>query len=257
MENKTNHYDLLSRPFPKSALSKDTSRGFELTSIKAQYIVERLNESLGLFGWNLTGEYVEKKDGVLYHGKLHIKIGEQEKVVEATGWSKNKKNLGDTFKSANTDAMSKCASKIGVGNEVFKGEAGKAIKTQHCSETAEWPKNLPNITKKPPIKNDVDVAASMRQAEADKKKLIENKNKQAIIDKIVEIATKLANDDKKRFKEVVELTGPSTLMIEKTLKKLVEIHLLVVGIFQRSDDSEDTNPDDAPTCAKDFSFSID
>ena len=37
-------------PFPPEALSKDTSRGFELTSIKAAYVIERLNEVFGLCG---------------------------------------------------------------------------------------------------------------------------------------------------------------------------------------------------------------
>jgi hypothetical protein len=36
--------------FPAEALSADTSRGFELTSIKAAYVVERLNEVFGLCG---------------------------------------------------------------------------------------------------------------------------------------------------------------------------------------------------------------
>ncbi|HUW12782.1 MAG TPA: hypothetical protein VM537_23850 [Anaerolineae bacterium] len=40
----------LKASFPASAVSKDTSRGFELTSIKAAYIVERLNDVFGLCG---------------------------------------------------------------------------------------------------------------------------------------------------------------------------------------------------------------
>jgi hypothetical protein len=37
----------LRAPFPAEALKPDTSRGFELTSIKAAYVIERLN---GVFG---------------------------------------------------------------------------------------------------------------------------------------------------------------------------------------------------------------
>jgi hypothetical protein len=40
----------LRAPFPAEALSADTSRGFELTSIKAAYVLERLNEVFGLCG---------------------------------------------------------------------------------------------------------------------------------------------------------------------------------------------------------------
>ena len=31
-------------PFPQQAMSADTSRGFELISIKTAYVIERLNE---------------------------------------------------------------------------------------------------------------------------------------------------------------------------------------------------------------------
>lgn len=37
-------------PFPPEALSSDTSRGFEFTSIKAAFVIERLNQVLGSCG---------------------------------------------------------------------------------------------------------------------------------------------------------------------------------------------------------------
>jgi hypothetical protein len=40
----------LKAPFPPEALSSDTSRGFELTSIKAAFVIERLNEVFGPCG---------------------------------------------------------------------------------------------------------------------------------------------------------------------------------------------------------------
>ena len=40
-------YEALAAPFPDEALAKDSSRGFDLTSVKAQYVVERLNTVLG------------------------------------------------------------------------------------------------------------------------------------------------------------------------------------------------------------------
>jgi hypothetical protein len=102
-------------------MTKDTSRGFELTSIKAQYIVERLNEVLGITGWRMKGEFNSVDGGMLYIGKLEIKITDMIHEIEAIGYSGNKKNPGDTYKSARTDALSKAASYLGVGNSVFKG----------------------------------------------------------------------------------------------------------------------------------------
>ena len=40
----------LKAPFPPEALSSDISHGFELTSIKAAFVIERLNEVFGPCG---------------------------------------------------------------------------------------------------------------------------------------------------------------------------------------------------------------
>ena len=40
--------DLLKLDFPPEALSEDNSRGFKLTSIKAAFVVERLNDVFGI-----------------------------------------------------------------------------------------------------------------------------------------------------------------------------------------------------------------
>lgn len=115
-------FEGLKAPFPKEAYSVDSSRGFNLTSLKAQYAVERLNEVLGITGWNLEGEFKDTDKGVLYIGKLSlVENGESIHSVEAIGYSDKKKNTGDTFKSARTDALSKAASYYGLGNEMFKG----------------------------------------------------------------------------------------------------------------------------------------
>jgi hypothetical protein len=43
----------LRAPFPAEALKPDTSCGFELTSIKAAYVIERLNDVFGPCGIGL------------------------------------------------------------------------------------------------------------------------------------------------------------------------------------------------------------
>ena len=49
-------------PFPPEALSADTSRGFELTSIKAAFVIERLNEVFGPcgIGWRYVHSLFEE-----------------------------------------------------------------------------------------------------------------------------------------------------------------------------------------------------
>lgn len=114
-------YKKLIAPFPREAMSIDSSRGFDLTSIKAQYVIERMNEVFGIDGWRFTGTYQSTDKGVIYLGKLIYKIGTEDYIREGVGYSDNKKNMGDTYKGATTDFVSKVCSHLGVGNEVFKG----------------------------------------------------------------------------------------------------------------------------------------
>lgn len=123
-------YQELIAPFPEEALSTDSSRGFDLTSVKAQYVKERLNEVFGVFNWRMEGEYEEKEDGgVLFIGALHLFLQDDIKdpntayhKIPAVGFSGKKKLLGDAYKSAQTDALSKACSNLGIANDVFKGK---------------------------------------------------------------------------------------------------------------------------------------
>ena len=65
----------LKAPFPPESLSSDTSRGFELTSIKAAYVIERLNEVFGPcgIGWRYVHSPLEE---------LHTDNGRVEFVTE-------------------------------------------------------------------------------------------------------------------------------------------------------------------------------
>jgi hypothetical protein len=147
--------------FPSEALSSDTSRGFELTAIRAAYVIERLNEVFGPcgVGWRYAHSPFEE---------LHTDNGRAEIVTEValqyrfpatndcTGcdqvvwdaqandwtfrdggsnhnWSEpifacGGKSLGkggapftDARKSAVTDGLTRAASMRGVGHQVFEG----------------------------------------------------------------------------------------------------------------------------------------
>jgi hypothetical protein len=119
-------YKKLTAEFPSEAMTKDMSRGFELTSIKAQYVVERLNEVFGPAGWkaDYTVQLLDKEQGCIVKCVLIANSGGGEELIQrsAFGGSEIKKNIGDTIKSAMTDSLSKAASHIGIGNEVFKGK---------------------------------------------------------------------------------------------------------------------------------------
>lgn len=121
-------YKKLTAPFPDKAYSADITRADKvLTSLKAQYVVERLNEVFGLGNWKLDGEWKEVDDGVMFFGELTAQYKDGENLVTiATGHvpgfgGVDHANSGDAYKSARTDCLSKSASLLGVGNEMYKG----------------------------------------------------------------------------------------------------------------------------------------
>lgn len=121
MKDENVVYQQLAAPFPDEAYSIDSSRGFDLTSLKAQYATERLNEVVGIMNWTFDSEYKETDGGILCFGTLKITVNGKQNTISAPGFSSNKKNLGDAYKGANTDSLKKCASRIGIGNEAHKG----------------------------------------------------------------------------------------------------------------------------------------
>ena len=146
-------------PFPPEALSADTSRGFELTSIKAAFVIERLNEVFGTcgIGWRYVHspfEEVQTDNGrteiitevaFQYRFKAtndctgcdrivwNAQTGDWDHRNSNHDWSEpifaaGGKSVGkggapftDARKSAVTDGLTKAASVIGVGTDVFKG----------------------------------------------------------------------------------------------------------------------------------------
>lgn len=156
--NDNKIYERLTEPFPSSAMKK-IPHGPNLTTINAQYIRERLNLVFGVFGWNFSGEWQRLDQGVIFTGSLKIKRPGSDDVwheVQAPGFSQlRKNNWGDAYKSAQTDALSKACSNIGIGNDVFKGEADEKQREYEYSNLGavnkrprEAIKSKPNLAKK-------------------------------------------------------------------------------------------------------------
>jgi hypothetical protein len=121
-------YLKLKAPFPDAAYGADITRSEKvLTSLKAHYVVERLNDVFGIGNWRLDGEWKDVDDGILFIGELTCQFTEDDKLVTiSTGpvpgfGGVDHANSGDAYKSARTDCLSKSASLLGVGNEMYKG----------------------------------------------------------------------------------------------------------------------------------------
>jgi len=126
-------FDKLRADFPNEAYSEDSSRGFSLTSIKAAYVIERLNDVFGLCGegWKYEiSAFSETKDAQDQVVEIGTKISFQwlrengewsEPIPHVGGKRVVKGNITDARKSSITDALTKVASVLGVGDKVFKG----------------------------------------------------------------------------------------------------------------------------------------
>lgn len=128
----------LGAPLPPEAVSPHPTKKF-LSSIKSIYVTERLNEVFGVGSWKLFTEYIEKVDKMVVV-KVTFRIPEYNIDYECFGGNDNA-DLGDAYKGATTDALTKIASWLGIGREVFKGEAGKAQpKSQPQARPQQQPK---------------------------------------------------------------------------------------------------------------------
>lgn len=126
-ENKTLPAELLEKlkaPLPPQAVSPNPERP-GLSVIKVIYVVERLNDVFGLSGWRVVNQVVES--GRMVVVKATVTIPEYGIVIEQYGGNDNP-DRGDAYKGACTDALSKCASYLGVGMDVYKGLRDERLK---------------------------------------------------------------------------------------------------------------------------------
>lgn len=130
---------ILNRPLPAEAVTPHPSKTY-LSSIKSIYVTERLNEAFGEGAWQTKVEHITT-DRYLVKRKIDGKdtMVEQRMVVvklqldipsfgihyESFGGNDNE-DLGDAYKGASTDALTKICSWLGIGADVFKGlQTGK------------------------------------------------------------------------------------------------------------------------------------
>jgi len=125
----------------------------KMSAIHPMAIIDRLNEVFGIGGWNFTTEFIscEEKTQVTRKGtpeestrqiyisavKGQLKIGDL--IIEQFGGSTND-DKGDALKGGATDSLTKIASYLGVGAEIYKGHGNV-----NGGEEAEDKGELPTI----------------------------------------------------------------------------------------------------------------
>lgn len=117
----------LNKALPSEAIKPHPTKTY-LSSIKAIYVTERLNEVFGVGAWRTKVEKESVSDNGMVVVKLTFEIPEYNIYYESYGGNDNggetNKNfdLGDAFKGASTDALTKIGSFMEIGIDVFKGK---------------------------------------------------------------------------------------------------------------------------------------
>jgi hypothetical protein len=124
--------NILALPTPAESIKKrKTPSGVELSYVSHSYITQKLNQVLGLH-WSFeiaSHEIVDHHDQnlpseVVVLGRLRIVINNTTSTVitkEQFGSQaiKSDMSIGDTFKSAASDALRKCASLLGIALDLY------------------------------------------------------------------------------------------------------------------------------------------
>lgn len=108
--------ELLNQPLPAEAKKQHPTKKL-LTTINSVYVTERLNQVFGVGAWQIHSEVISAEKMVVV--KTTLSIPEYGIEYECYGGNDNP-DLGDAYKGAVTDAITKIGSWMGIGVEVWK-----------------------------------------------------------------------------------------------------------------------------------------
>lgn len=122
---------MLREPLPAAAISQHPTKTY-LSSIKAIFVTERLNKVFGVGTWKLKSDFVREDEGMIV---VYTTLTIPEYGIELSSFGgndnggENSKNfdLGDAYKGATTDALTKICSWLEIGIDVFKGNKGVTL----------------------------------------------------------------------------------------------------------------------------------
>lgn len=129
MEKKSVTQDmrnLLRAPLSEGAVTQHPTKTY-LSSIKAIFVTERLSDVFGVGSYKIRTEQIGAVNSGMVVCKVSIEIPEYGIYLESFGGNDNggetNKNfdLGDAYKGATTDAITKICSWLEIGIDVFKG----------------------------------------------------------------------------------------------------------------------------------------
>ncbi len=137
-EAKKALYKQLSQPFPEEAIERtdgrQTGKGYSTTGIKAQFIINRLNEALGIGGWRTHRKVVVKELTTNSGRKAYEAVCDL--VLELGEWTDGtfvpfaealadgghiSTSEADARKGSFSNALKKAAAAFGAGRQAYEG----------------------------------------------------------------------------------------------------------------------------------------
>ena len=115
----------LAAPFDEKDLKHRPGRaGLVFTYADARAVAQRLDDVLGIEGWQFEVKVADPIRGVV-HGSLVIVIEGKSTIRQDFGYP-NSTQDDEPLKSAASDALRRCAAQIGVGRSLYSPERGQA-----------------------------------------------------------------------------------------------------------------------------------
>jgi len=122
---------LLGEPLPKWALKNHPTRK-NMTVIHPMAVIDRLNDVFGVGEWQFATMYIScdkeiqdtsRGERKIYVSSVHgtLSVPKLNIRIEQFGGSTND-DKGDALKGGATDALTKCASYLGIGASIYKGQ---------------------------------------------------------------------------------------------------------------------------------------
>lgn len=115
--------EALKKPLPPESVKPHESKSF-LSSIKAIYVVERFNDVFGIGGWKIENVVVKETEKWTVVKSTFIAEDYGIVIPDIFGGNDNI-DLGDRYKGACTDALTKIGSYLYIGMDVYKGLGDK------------------------------------------------------------------------------------------------------------------------------------
>jgi len=152
----------LAAPFTGADLKSRPGRGgMTFTYADARAVAQRLDDTLGLAGWQFEVKVADAAAHVV-HGTLIAVIDGVTTVRQDFGYP-NSAQDDEPYKSAASDALRRCAAQIGVGRSLYASGTGASL------SVAPRPLSVDSVrVSQPSIStDDVAVAAAMLFAEGE------------------------------------------------------------------------------------------